>query len=1398
MEYRMKLIATALCTVLFAGLLVQAPVFAKSAAAPVDKDGKQRYIVLLQDPPLAAYDGRILMTPELGTATTRLPATAKSVTGEHRLDVRSSRSRQYLKFLDQRFEHFRGTAALRLGRQLKAVHRYRNAVNGFATDLDASEVQAMRDLQGVEAVLLDQVHRMETDSGPNWIGAEDIYIGNSGFNPTGGEGVVIGIIDSGVDWDHPSFFDPGEGKLPGQGDWDHVNPYGKELGLCSDAEVKCNDKLVGVYDFVEESDSVEGTEENNNGLDNTGHGSHVASTAAGNPRSVNYKGALLNLAGVAPNANIVSYRVCYLGDPDDPDAGGCQGSAILSAIDQAITDKVDVINYSVGTDAFDPWREASSRAYLNARAAGIFVATSAGNEGPNAGSIGSPANAPWITAVGAATHDRVFGSFVRQMSGGDTTPPVELLGASFTDGTGVTKIVHAKDFGNALCGVGDSESGLTCDENTGTSNPFAENTFNGEIVVCDRGGYGRIEKGKNLMLAGAGGYILANTDERAESIVADDHCLPATHIGVTAGDQLRTWLDSGSGHQGSISDWGVLHNDETADEISFFSSRGPNLPPVEDILKPDLIAPGAFILAAYVPDPYAFLWGTSQSAPHVTGGAALIKSVHPDWTPAMIASSLAMTATPELAHDFNGSDATPHKRGSGRPHLDLAVGAALYVNETESGFRAANPSQGGDPKDLNLPGMVDTVCYEGCSFNRTVTDLVGGASWSVAAEGFAEGVSVNVSPRNFTLANGASRLLNIDIDLTGGLVVGTWVYGEIRLRSSGHPDAVFTVAIFADGGPIPSEWTIDSKEISGWQEYSLSGLVAMPDATFTSGGLEIPSLKIEDLPQDPTPGSPYDDSAGLMTLMLEVPPDTLWLHTSTLESTANDLDLYVGLDANNDGIAEPTEELCRSTSPTEIELCDLFTPVAGNYWVIVQNWDAGLDPDEVTLKTAVVVVGKNTLSRLYASGAGIVARGASQNVRLSWDNVGARPETELMGAVGVGTHRETPNNIGVIPVTFTKTDVDDPKTLVLMNGISRGLTVRGSGMHNLADIDIPPGADSLTVTASGEDGEQSENLEIELYRMDFSSAFSEVPFATAPDMSGNPIASATGSNGNGPSVTISGNTLTQGRWYTVLRNNRGVDASAKIRVDVGFTGDPINIDAGLWGSTLRSSDQGFDYGVTGSARAMIWYTYAEDGQPDWYLAAAAHQEGNIWTAELLRFTNDGLSQQATPIGHVSITTLAEDDNIFSWVLYGKNGSERNFPSPSRACPDIDGTKRSYTGLWGREPEGVGGASGLVNRTSQVFIHFLYDDDGNPRWLLAVPDKQSPTEEVATMLQFSGYCAVCDEIPIPDPRSAGTFTRTFADESNLTWTFDYSFLSPLSGTIKRTDEAVKLTLPLDCQ
>ena len=364
MNIRFKVGCGVLCMALMAALSGQAPVFAKSAVTTADNSDRQRYIVILDDLPLATYDGRAINTSGRKLNSTRLQATANHMTGARKLDVNSPDSKKYLEFLDGRFESFHGESALRLGRKLKLTHRYRNALNGFATELSKAEVRALREVPGVKTILPDEILKLETDSGPDWLGADTIYNGTAGaFPASGGEGIVVGIIDSGINWGHPSFKDPGQGISPG---WDHENPYGVQLELCSKSEVLCNDKLVGVYDFVTDDPTTPEIEENTDGKDNSGHGSHVASIAVGNPVSISINDYQTQMAGVAPNANLISYRVCYIGDVIDQEDDGCQTSAIISAIEQAIEDQVDVVNYSIGSEeAYDPWSPGTALAFLN-------------------------------------------------------------------------------------------------------------------------------------------------------------------------------------------------------------------------------------------------------------------------------------------------------------------------------------------------------------------------------------------------------------------------------------------------------------------------------------------------------------------------------------------------------------------------------------------------------------------------------------------------------------------------------------------------------------------------------------------------------------------------------------------------------------------------------------------------------------------------------------------------------------------------------------------------------------------------------------------------------------------------------------------------------------------------
>jgi hypothetical protein len=689
-------------------------------------------------------------------------------------------------------------------------------------------------------------------------------------------------------------------------------------------------------------------------------------------------------------------------------------------------------------------------------------------------------------------------------------------------------------------------------------------------------------------------------------------------------------------------------------------------------------------------------------------------------------------------------------------------------------------------------------------FSRTVTDLVGGANWVVSAEGFPEGVVVTSDPSSFVLSSGGSRTIEVTINLGNSEIIGSWVYGEIHLSSSGLPDSIFTVAVFADGGQLPAEWSISSDQVSGWKEFTLDDLAVMPDATFTSGGLVVPTDTSASLPQDPSYESPYDNSEGLLTKFVTVPAGTLWLHASTLDSTAEDIDLFVGLDINRNGLAEEEEEICTSTSPGSFEFCDLFNPVEGDYWLIAQNWTATNDPDLVTLRSA--VVSENSESPLTATGSGMVASGAQTAIRVAWDNVTATPGQFLYGAVGIGTERDKANNIGVVPVSFNVFGVSEPETLVLMNGISRGTVIDATGLHDRVFIDIPAGADSLTVQVDAVNAARNAELKLEMYRVGFDVAFADAPLASKPDISGTPVASGQGDSSNGPSVTISGSPLSAGRWYAVIKNGANSITGVTIKADVEFSAAASAFRPGFWDINSRlgsqgqrlNTRQGYNYADFGGSRTLSWYTYDEEGNSTWYLAAGAAPTGDVWVARLDRYTNNGISQQFTPVGYVSVTALSKLDQVFSFVLHGKNGSDRMEPTAARSCPPSTTGDDSYAGLWSPELTGVGGASVVVNKTAQAFSQFIYDTDGNPRWLLTGLDPQSPTTRSMPLLQFEGYCPVCAEVDYPDPVSVGTFTRDFIDETRMNWVLDYSLKAPLSGVVSRKDLAEKLSARLVCE
>ena len=202
---------------------------------PLDKEGKRAWIIELADPPLARFDGKNAFSQRANA----IESTAVEKTGK-RLDLLSPKALAYGKYLEERVDQFLFSVSRSTGVTPVIKARFKNLLNGVVLRLTETQADSIRSLPGVKNLIPNEIHHLETDAGPALIGAEKIWTGENGLPSARGEGVVIGIVDTGINWDHESFSDPAPDG------YNYSNPLGQQLGLCSEAEVLCNDKLIGV------------------------------------------------------------------------------------------------------------------------------------------------------------------------------------------------------------------------------------------------------------------------------------------------------------------------------------------------------------------------------------------------------------------------------------------------------------------------------------------------------------------------------------------------------------------------------------------------------------------------------------------------------------------------------------------------------------------------------------------------------------------------------------------------------------------------------------------------------------------------------------------------------------------------------------------------------------------------------------------------------------------------------------------------------------------------------------------------------------------------------------------------------------------------------------------------
>jgi subtilisin family serine protease len=691
-------------------------------------------IVKLNAEPLTTYEGDV----------PGLAATSPRVTGAEKVDLQSSASKQYLSYVDAQQDTFVANAKQAIP-SATVTHKLDIVVGGVAMLVPEDQVATLAKMPGVAAVYPDELLQLETDRTPQFIGAPTVW-NQLGGQESAGENVIVGVLDTGVWPEHPSFSDPDPSGKP----YSAPPPPLSGTRACqfsggsnSGPAFTCNNKLIGAQRFMATYEAVIGVApgEFTTARDDDGHGTHTSSTAAGNagvaasifgiPRGI--------ISGIAPRAHVIMYKVCG--------AQGCFQSDSAAAVQKAIQDGVNVINFSISGGG-NPYADAVELAFLDAYNAGVFVAASAGNSGPTPDTTDH--RGPWVTTVAASTADRAFKNVV-SVNGGALT----LNGTSLTNGiTTPTPIVDAgaAPINDPFC-----------------INSTADGAFSGKIVVCERGGGpGRVQKGFNVKQRGAVGMVLYNNAANVTDQETDNHFLPTSHIQFDQGQTLLAFLTAHPGAAATIS--AGVAGTQPGDVMASFSSRGG---PGQSlgVSKPDITAPGVQILAGHTPQSvdiatgpqgelFQAIAGTSMSSPHIAGSGALIKALHPTWTPGQIKSALMTTAWTKVVKEDGSTPANAFDDGSGRVNLNVAGDPGLTFSASGTDYVTHKD----DLWAANYPSVYIPVMPGAATVQRTAHSVLPKDSkWKLKATAPSD-VKIKLVPDKIKVAAGGDATFSIQID----------------------------------------------------------------------------------------------------------------------------------------------------------------------------------------------------------------------------------------------------------------------------------------------------------------------------------------------------------------------------------------------------------------------------------------------------------------------------------------------------------------------------------------------------------------------------------------------------------------------------------------------------------
>ena len=878
------------------------------------------------------------------------------------------------------------------GPDAELVYRYQYGLNGFAASMHPSQAHKLAALPDVLQVWEDEIRPLTTDHSVAFLGLFDPQTGLRGTPGLDGDGIVIAVIDSGIAPQHPALQDTREADRPSLclSDWAENTFLGQWLcrryekredevlfaplegwsGECQVGErfeaTDCNNKIIGARYFSAGAEATGPIDEGEimSARDVDGHGTHTATTAAGNRVKASIFNTFIGrIEGVAPAARIAVYKACWL-RPGDTRAS-CNTSDLANAIDAAVADGVDIINYSVGS-SMTRITAPDDIALMAAAKAGVFSVVAAGNDGPDSGSIGSPAGGPWVITAAASTRD-----------GQSTSEAMEIKTPASIAGLYVAREAN---FTPQLQSAGPLEGSLVLvDDDTDTASDACEELINGDevsgkIAFVQRGNCEFEIKIANAEDAGAvavvvyniaGDPIVMNGDEGSAGI-------PAVMIGQADGNLILAELDRIFDVTVLLDKSLFLDERDTGNTMATFSSRGQG--PVLDILKPDVTAPGVNILAGFTPDAvnatqgenFAYLSGTSMSTPHIAGVAALLLQANPEWSPSALKSALMTTARQNLTLADGETDANPFAFGAGHIVPNDAVDPGLVYDVSDDEFDAfacgiASPavsqqrcselSQAGfsfSGEDLNQPSIAIAHLAGQQTVRRHVTNVSDESTTYTAEIVAPSGVAVSVVPASIALAPGATASFDVTFMFESG-PLDLWRFGSLTWTSSDH-DVYSTLAIRPASVTAPAE--ITALGANGSLSFSVDFGYTGPYAPGVHG-LRLPAVigdNVNDdvdnnfafVDNDPTKTFSFRFSDGVTPHLVDVPASQAFVRFALFDALTDgddDLDMYVYYCADLINCVLIGE----SGEPTSQEEFNLFYPPAGRYLVLVH----GFETDEI-------------------------------------------------------------------------------------------------------------------------------------------------------------------------------------------------------------------------------------------------------------------------------------------------------------------------------------------------------------------------------------------------------------------------------------------------------------------